>query len=252
MAHDPLARKIALAYSRKYHLEYEDALSEARSGLVRATETFDPDRGWRFSTYAMHWSRAAVQDFVRRSSSMLSLPQGHSVKKVLGSVSKLKALDAFSPDSEGEKKGAAMLGIEPQRLREILFAMSMKTVTIDGASHVGDEDNIGLHEKLADDSEPIDDVFAKKEEMDIRLGWLKTGVDSLSQRDREIFEARFLKEEPEPLFLLGEKYGVSKERIRQLESRAIEKVTKTVRNLAGLESNKDDSMSAARISRKTN
>lgn len=234
-SHLRLVARIAMGY-RGYGLPIGEVISEGNVGLMQAVKRFDPDRGFRLATYAMWWIKAAIQEYILRSWSLVKMGTTAAQKKLFFNLRKLKGqLQALE---EGD--------LHPDQVKAIATKLA-----------VPEEDVISMNRRLAGDSslnaplradaeggewqdwlvdEEIDQESAlvDREEMDNRRGYLLEAMDSLTPREKRIFEARRLAEDPLTLEELSTEFGVSRERIRQIEVRAFEKVQKAVKKSAEL------------------
>lgn len=233
-AHMRLAISMASKY-RKYGAPVGDLIQEAGLGLMKAADKFDPDRGVRFSTYAMWWIKASIQDFVMRNWS--------SVRT--GSTGSQKALFFNLRRVEGQiQREAAELGerLDPHQLRARvaqqigvpLADVEMMSGRLAGGDvslnvhQAGDADGREWIETIADEAPGADEVVAEGRDSAVLRGWLDEALDGLSERERRIIVERRLREVPRTLAALGDDLNLSKERVRQIEVAALGKMRRTL------------------------
>ncbi len=222
LAHLPLAGKMARKTQRGWSVPGggvdEDLFSEAVAGMFRAARTFDPGRGFRFSTYAMHWIRSALQDGARRSRVPVVLPHGrnpHTVARALERLSRGGSRDV-SLDGPGGGELARSLGMDIEEARALVRAAQAVFVPLDGGGGNG-----GMADLLVDGSDDPEDVARRAEEERQVRAWLERSLETLSPREVRVIRDRRLREEPLTLAEIGEREGVSRERIRQIEGEAM-------------------------------
>jgi len=232
-SHLRLAVKIAMGY-RGYGLPLAEIISEGNVGLMQALNRFEPERDVRFSTYAMWWIKASIQDYILRSWSLVKIGTTAAQRKLFFKLRsakiKIAALESGDLQPDHVAKIAKDLDVADHEVIEMNRRM------------VGDKSiNVPLKEdgetgewqdRLVDGSPSPETIVAEQDEKERRLHALAAAVEVLSGRERRIFEARHLADEPETLEQLAEKFNVSRERIRQIEVRAFEKVRKATRNFA--------------------
>jgi RNA polymerase sigma-32 factor len=230
-SHLRLVAKIAMGY-RGYDLPVADVVSEGNVGLIQAVKRFEPERGFRLATYAMWWIKAAIQEYILRSWSLVKMGTTANQKKLFFNLRKAKSkIFAFEDGDlrpEQVKLIAVRLGVTEREVvdmnRRLGGDASLNTP-------IRDEDEFGeWQDWLADDSPSQERLLLESEELDSRRQALGEALRVLDNRERRIFEARRLAEEPITLGELAEEFGVSRERVRQIEVRAFEKVEKSVRN----------------------
>ena len=224
-SHLRLVAKIAMGY-RGYGLPISEVVSEGNIGLMTAVKKFDPDRGFRLATYAMWWIRAAIQEYVLRSWSLVKLGTTASQKKLFFGLrkakSKISAYEEGDLTSEHVTKIAKSLGVAEQEVinmnRRLSGDMSLN------APLSRDDDTGEWQDWLVDTSASAETILADEEETENRHQLLVDAMTVLNDREREIFRRRRLQDEPSTLEELALEYNVSRERIRQIEVRAFEKV----------------------------
>ncbi|MDH5748477.1 MAG: RNA polymerase sigma factor RpoH [Rhodospirillales bacterium] len=232
-SHLRLVCKMAMKY-RGYGLPVADLISEGNIGLMKAVRKFEPDRGFRLSTYAIWWIRASITEYILKSWSMVKLGTVSAQKKLFFSLrrtkSQLKILDDCDLTPEQADQLSERLGVPA----DDIVAMNRRLAARDTSLNVpmGDDEGMEFQDTLKDEALSPEMAFAESEELSLRGGFLKTAVAALPERERHIFTERNLSEEPKTLEELGQYYGVSRERVRQLEARAMERVQKAVLDAA--------------------
>jgi RNA polymerase sigma-32 factor len=229
-SHLRLVAKIAMGY-RGYGLPVSDLISEGNIGLMQAVRRFDPDRGFRLATYAMWWIRSTIQEFVIRSWSLVKMGTTGAQKKLFFGLRRAK--QAISALEEGDltpdhaEAIATRLGVAPQEVQEMNQRMAgdnslnapMQTIDAGGGE---------WQDQLEDEAASPEAELIETQEMDFRRQALSTALTTLDLRERQIFEARHLREAPATYGELSEVHGVSRERVRQIEARAFAKVQSAV------------------------
>ncbi|MGF1553528.1 MAG: RNA polymerase sigma factor RpoH [Paracoccaceae bacterium] len=235
-SHLRLAAKIAMGY-RGYGLPTAEVISEANVGLMQAVKRFDPDKGFRLATYAMWWIRASIQENILRSWSMVKLGTTAAQKKLFFNLRKAKgkigALEDGDMRPEHVDKIAHDLGVSVDEVVSMNRRLSGGGDSSLNTPLKGDgESTTEWQDWLADDEADQATVYAESQEMDARRELLTAALDTLNDREKHILTERRLKDEPVTLEELSKEYGVSRERIRQIEVRAFEKLQKRMRELA--------------------
>jgi RNA polymerase sigma-32 factor len=237
-SHLRLVAKIAMGY-RGYGLPISEVVSEGNVGLMQAVKRFEPDKGFRLATYAMWWIKAAIQEYILRSWSLVKMGTTANQKKLFFNLrkakSKISALEDGDLRPDQVKLIAKRLGVTEQDVvdmnRRLGGDMSLNAPIRD------DGDAGEWQDWLADDQTDQETRLAESEEADNRRMALNDALTVLNDRERRIFEARRLADEPMTLEDLAAEFGVSRERVRQIEVRAFEKVQKAVKNrVASMES----------------
>ncbi len=232
-SHLRLVAKIAMGY-RGYGLPIGEVVSEGNVGLMQAVKKFDPEKGFRLATYAMWWIRASIQEYVLRSWSLVKLGTTASQKKLFFNLRRIKGqINAYE---DGD--------LRPEKVKEIAKQLN-----------VSEEDVISMNQRmqgdaslnaplrqdaevgewqdwLVDDQVDQETALGDAQELNERLDLLKQSMSELNEREEEIFEARRLSDPPKTLEQLSQQFGVSRERIRQIEVRAFEKVQEAVTSAA--------------------
>ena len=237
ISHLRLVAKIARGY-RGYGLPIADLISEGHVGLMQAVERFEPERGFRFSTYAVWWIKAAIQGYILRSWSLVKMGTTASHRKLFFNLRKAKsrisALDEGDMRPDQVKLIAKRLGVTERAVIDMNRRLGGDASLNDTIRE--ESDSSEWQDWLADESLDQETTLAASEEFDNRRKALSDALGVLNGRDRRIFEGRRLAEDPITLAELADEFGVSRERVRQIEVRAFEKVQKVVKNrLAAIE-----------------
>ena len=230
-SHLRLVAKIAMGY-RGYGLPISEVISEGNVGLMQAVKRFEPEKGFRLATYAMWWIKASIQEYILRSWSLVKMGTTANQKKLFFNLrkakSKISALQEGDLRPDQVKLIAQRLGVTEQDVVDMNRRLGGDASL--NAPIREDGDSGEWQDWLADDSESQETVMAEHEELDNRRKALSSALDVLNERERRIFEARRLADDPVTLEELAEEFGVSRERVRQIEVRAFEKVQKAVKN----------------------
>ena len=234
-SHLRLVAKIAMGY-RGYGLPVSELISEGNIGLMQGVKKFEADRGFRLATYAMWWIRASIQEFILRSWSLVKMGTTAAQKKLFFNLRRMKAkLDAFEDGDlkpEDLAKIAKDLGVTEEEVTSMNRRMAMGGDT--SLNVPMREDGEGQWQDwLADDAPLQDAVVAEAQEADVRHTMLVSAMDDLNEREKHILTERRLTDDPKTLKELSQVYGVSRERVRQIEVRAFEKLQKAMMRLAG-------------------
>ena len=235
-SHLRLVAKIAMGY-RGYGLPVSELISEGNIGLMQGVKKFEPDRGFRLATYAMWWIRASIQEFILRSWSLVKMGTTAAQKKLFFNLRRMKnQLEAFE---DGDLKPADVtkiatdLGVTEAEVISMNRRMAMGGDTSLNAP-LRDTDGEGQWQDFLVDNGPLqDEIVADDEERQVRHDLLHQAMESLNDREKNILVERRLSEEPKTLEDLSQVYGVSRERIRQIEVRAFEKLQAALLRLAG-------------------
>jgi RNA polymerase sigma-32 factor len=230
-SHLRLVAKIAMGY-RGYGLPISEIVSEGNVGLMQAVKRFEPEKGFRLATYAMWWIKAAIQEYILRSWSLVKMGTTANQKKLFFNLrkakSKISALNEGDLRPEQVKTIAKRLGVTEKDVVDMNRRLSGDASL--NAPIRDDGDSGEWQDWLADDSAGQEEVLARSEEAENRHNALTSALTVLNDRERRIFEARRLADEPVTLEELAAEFGVSRERVRQIEVRAFEKVQKAVKN----------------------
>jgi RNA polymerase sigma-32 factor len=229
--------KIAMGY-RGYGLPVSELISEGNIGLMQGVKKFEPDRGFRLATYAMWWIRASIQEFILRSWSLVKMGTTAAQKKLFFNLRRMKnQIEAFEEGDlspENVAKIAKDLGVTEEEVTSMNRRMGMGGDTSLNAPLKGDEGGENQWQDFLVDSGPLqDEVIAEDQESRVRHDLLLTALDGLNDREKNILMERRLTDEPKTLEELSQVYGVSRERIRQIEVRAFEKLQAGLLRLAG-------------------
>jgi RNA polymerase sigma-32 factor len=235
-SHLRLVAKIAMGY-RGYGLPIGEIISEGNVGLMQAVKRFEPDMGFRLATYAMWWIRASIQEYILRSWSLVKMGTTASQKKLFFNLRKAKnRISAFEEGDlkpENVEKIAHRLGVSKQDVIDMNRRMNGDSSLNTPLREEGEGE---WQDWLVDESDDQEQLLLAQEEKNNRFKALQSALEVLNPRERRIFEARRLSDEPVTLEDLSEEFGVSRERVRQIEVRAFEKVQSAVRGgLARLE-----------------
>ena len=229
-SHLRLVAKIAMGY-RGYGLPIGEVISEGNVGLMQAVKRFEPEKGFRLATYAMWWIRAAIQEYILRSWSLVKMGTTASQKRLFFNLRRVKgqiqALEEGELRPEHVDQIATKLGVSKEdvvSMNRRLGGDASLNAPLRADSEAGE-----WQDWLVDDSPGQEERLAESEELDSRRQLLQDAMGVLNERERRIFEARRLAEDPITLEELSTEFGVSRERVRQIEVRAFEKVQKAVR-----------------------
>ena len=236
-SHLRLVAKIAMGY-RGYGLPVSELISEGNIGLMQGVKKFDPERGFRLATYAMWWIKASIQEFILRSWSLVKMGTTASQKKLFFNLRRMKKnLEAFEDTDlhpDDVRKIATDLGVPEADVVSMNRRMLMGGDASLNVSLRGDEEGAGQWQDWLVDDRPLqDETVADAEEASVRHEMLTDALDVLNERERHILTDRRLSEEPKTLEELSQVYNVSRERVRQIEVRAFEKLQKAMQRIAG-------------------
>jgi RNA polymerase sigma-32 factor len=234
-SHLRLVAKIAMGY-RGYGLPTSELISEGNIGLMQGVKKFEPDRGFRLATYAMWWIRASIQEYILRSWSLVKMGTTAAQKKLFFNLRRMKSkLDAFEDGDlrpEDVTKIATDLGVAESDVVSMNRRMAMGGDTSLNVSMR--EDGEGQWQDWLQDDAPLQDkVVADAQEADVRHTMLMDAMSDLNDREKHILTERRLTDDPKTLEELSQVYGVSRERVRQIEVRAFEKLQKSMMRIAG-------------------
>jgi len=231
-SHLRLVAKIAMGY-RGYGLPVSEMISEGNIGLMQAVKKFEPEKGFRLATYAMWWIKASIQEYILRSWSLVKIGTTTAQKKLFFNLKKLK--NQISPRAEGDLKNehvkeiASRLDVSEDEVVSMNRRLSGKEQSLNAP--IG-EDGDEWQDWLVDKNMDQEVSFAQQEEMENRKDLLKDSISILNEREREILYSRRLTDDPLTLEDLSKKYKISRERIRQIENKAFEKLQKHMINSA--------------------
>ena len=229
-SHLRLVAKIAMGY-RGYGLPIGEVISEGNVGLMQAVKKFEPDKGFRLATYAMWWIKASIQEFVLRSWSLVKMGTTANQKKLFFNLRKVKsqieALEEGDLRPDQVQLIAKKLGVTEEDVISMNRRLGGDTSL---NAHLRDDSEGEWQDWLVDESDNQEEMLAQSEEASMRHGLLQEAMEKLTDRERRVFEARRLQDDPVTLEDLSQEFGVSRERIRQIEVRAFDKVQKAVKN----------------------
>lgn len=228
-SHLRLVAKIASKYSG-YGLPLSDLVSEGNIGLMRAVKKFEPERGFRLSTYAMWWIRASIQEYILRSWSLVKIGTTAAQKKLFFNLRKMKSRmqvlqeGDLAPEHVG--KIAKQLKVSEHEVVSMNGRLASTDHSLNAAYH--DDGESEWIDRLVEEGDNQETLLGRDEEMSVRRRMLDGALGHLNERERHIFLERRLKEQPTTLEVLSHQFGISRERVRQIEVRAFEKVQKSV------------------------
>jgi len=232
-SHLRLVAKIAMGY-RGYGLPLSELISEGNVGMMQAVKRFDPDRGFRLATYAMWWIRASIQEYILRSWSLVKMGTTAAQKKLFFNLRKIKsqmrALEEGDLTPEHVKKIAQELNVPETDVVNMNRRLASPDHSLNAPLRSDGEGE--WQDWLVDDTESQEVKLAESQEYERRQRLLERALKSLNPRERDILVARRLREEPTTLEALSQRYSVSRERVRQIEVRAFEKLQKAMRSYA--------------------
>jgi RNA polymerase sigma-32 factor len=224
-SHLRLVAKIAMGY-RGYGLPTSELISEGNIGLMQGVKKFEPERGFRLATYAMWWIRASIQEYILRSWSLVKMGTTAAQKKLFFNLRRMKSrLDAFE---DGD--------LRPEHVTKIatdLGVAETDVVSMNRRMAMGGDGEGQWQDWLQDDAPLQDKIVADAQEADVRHSMLVSAMDDLNDREQHILTERRLTDDPKTLEELSQVYGVSRERVRQIEVRAFEKLQKAMMRIAG-------------------
>ena len=232
-SHLRLVAKIAMGY-RGYGLPLSDLISEGNVGMMQAVKRFEPDRGFRLATYAMWWIRASIQEFILRSWSLVKIGTTAAQKKLFFNLRKLKgqlqAIDNGDLSAEHVRSIAETLEVPEADVVDMNRRLGAPDHSLNAPVRADTE--IEWQDTLVDEAVSQEVGLIQRQELGNRRRMLNTAIETLDERERHILTERHLREQPTTLEALSRLYGVSRERVRQIEERALQKVQKMVRKMA--------------------
>nr|WP_291158328.1 RNA polymerase sigma factor RpoH [Ensifer sp. SSB1] len=233
-SHLRLVAKIAMGY-RGYGLPIGEVVSEGNVGLMQAVKKFEPDRGFRLATYAMWWIKAAIQEYILRSWSLVKMGTTANQKRLFFNLRRLKgkiqALDEGDLKPEHVKEIATTLKVSEDEVISMNRRLS-GDASLNAPIKASEGDSGQWQDWLVDDHDNQEEILIEQDELESRRALLANAMKVLNDRERRIFEARRLTEEPLTLEDLSAEFDISRERVRQIEVRAFEKVQDAVRKAA--------------------
>ena len=230
-SHLRLVAKIAMGY-RGYGLPVNELISEGNIGLMQAVKKFDPDKGFRLATYAMWWIKAGIQEYVLRSWSLVKMGTTAAQKKLFFNLKKLKK--QIAPKQEGDLKKDQVeeisnrLGVKSEEVVSMNRRMMGQEKSLNDPIKSGEKEE--WQDWVVDESLDQELYISQKQELEEKKSLLNEAIKILNEREREIIEERKLAENPKTLDELSKKYKISRERIRQIETKAFEKLQKAMLN----------------------
>jgi RNA polymerase sigma-32 factor len=229
-SHLRLVAKIAMGY-RGYGLPLSELISEGNVGMMQAVKRFDPDRGFRLATYAMWWIRAAIQEYILHSWSLVKMGTTAAQKKLFFNLRKLKgqlqAIDEGDLSPEHVKKIATELDVPEADVVSMNRRLSAPDHSLNAPLRADSEGE--WQDWLVDERETQETRLGDRQELGLRRDLLQNAMQHLNEREKNILIERRLKEDPTTLEELSQKYGISRERVRQIEVRAFEKLQKAIK-----------------------
>jgi RNA polymerase sigma-32 factor len=232
-SHLRLVAKIAMGY-RGYGLPVSELISEGNVGMMQAVKRFDPERGFRLATYAMWWIRAAIQEYILHSWSLVKMGTTAAQKKLFFNLRKLKgqmqAIEEGDLAPEQVTKIAETLNVPEVDVVNMNRRLAAPDHSLNAPLRIDGDGE--WQDWLVDETESQESLLAESEELDKRRELLQAAMTTLNKRERHILQERRLKESPTTLEDLSQEYGISRERVRQIEVRAFEKLQKAIRNAA--------------------
>lgn len=217
--------KIAHEY-RGYGLKLLDIIQEGNIGLMKAVKKFDPDRGLRFITYAVWWIRAYIHNFIIRNWSLVKIGTTQAQKKLFFKLNQVRSAIQRITGSEDTKAIARELNVRDDEVQDMARRMAGRDTSLDMRLIEGED--FTLLDSLADERENQEELLIKQQEKQITTSHIHGALQELNDRERRIVEERILHEEPRTLQALADDFGISRERVRQLEKNALEKIRKTL------------------------
>ena len=234
-SHLRLAAKIAMGY-RGYGLPQAEVISEANVGLMQAVKRFDPEKGFRLATYAMWWIRASIQEYILRSWSLVKMGTTSAQKKLFFNLRKAKsrigALDDGDMHPDNVTKIAGDLGVSEDEVISMNRRLSGGDASLNAMVSADGEGSMEWQDWLEDEDADQAADYEMQNELSMRRDMLNSAMSSLNDRERDILTQRRLVDEVKTLEELSESYGVSRERVRQIEVRAFEKLQNKMREMA--------------------
>lgn len=229
-SHLRLVAKIAMGY-RGYGLPIGEVISEGNVGLMQAVKKFDPEKGFRLATYAMWWIKASIQEYVLRSWSLVKMGTTANQKRLFFNLRKLKgklrALEDGELKQENVTKIADTLGVSEEEVRSMNQRLS-GDASLNAPIKAAEGESGQWQDWLVDESESQESTLIKQDELEVRREMLADALEVLNEREQRIFVARRLSEDPLTLEELSGEFDISRERVRQIEVRAFEKVQKAM------------------------
>ena len=233
-SHLRLVAKIAMGY-RGYGLPIGEVVSEGNVGLMQAVKKFEPDRGFRLATYAMWWIKAAIQEYILRSWSLVKMGTTANQKRLFFNLRRLKGRIQAIEDGDLKPDQVKEIATKLKVSEEEVISMNRRLsgdASLNAPIKASEGDSGQWQDWLVDDHESQEDILIEQDELDNRRAMLAGALKVLNDREKRIFEARRLREDPVTLEELSAEFDISRERVRQIEVRAFEKVQDAVREAA--------------------
>ncbi|MEO0465329.1 MAG: RNA polymerase sigma factor RpoH [Pseudomonadota bacterium] len=232
-SHLRLVAKIAMGY-RGYGLPMAEVISEGNVGLMQSVKKFDPDKGFRLATYAMWWIRAAIQEYILRSWSLVKLGTTAAQKKLFFNLRRIKGEIAALEEGDLKPDQVTEIATRLNVAEKDVISMNGRMSASDASLNVpmGQDGDMEWQDWLSDDEPNQAHEFAQKQEFNARMDLLTSAMADLNEREKHILTERRLSDEPKTLEELSQVYNVSRERIRQIEVRAFEKLQKAMQKMA--------------------
>ena len=231
-SHLRLVAKIAMGY-RGYGLPVTDLISEGNVGIMQAVKKFDPERGFRLATYAMWWIRAQIQEYVLHSWSLVKIGTTAAQKKLFFNLKKLKnqlnSIDSGQLSPENAREIATRLNVKEAEVLDMNNRLFSGDQSLN--VQVGDEGDTEWQDMLIDSNDTQDNILANSNELLYRMKIFEKALSVLNEREKDIISLRKLKDKPLKLEELSKKFSISRERVRQIEEKAFEKLQKQVSNI---------------------
>jgi RNA polymerase sigma-32 factor len=233
-SHLRLVAKIAMGY-RGYGLPIGEVISEGNVGLMQAVKKFDPERGFRLATYAMWWIKASIQEYILRSWSLVKMGTTANQKRLFFNLRKVKSRIQAVEDGDLRPDQVAEIATKLNVSEEEVISMNRRLAgdaSLNAPIRASEGESGQWQDWLVDDSDNQEDMLVEQDELETRRAMLKSALSVLNEREKRIFEARRLRDDPITLEDLSSEFDISRERVRQIEVRAFEKVQDAVQKAA--------------------
>ncbi|WP_394688093.1 RNA polymerase sigma factor RpoH [Hoeflea sp.] len=233
-SHLRLVAKIAMGY-RGYGLPIGEVISEGNVGLMQAVKKFDPERGFRLATYAMWWIKASIQEYILRSWSLVKMGTTANQKRLFFNLRKVKSKIQAVEDGDLRPDQVAEIATKLNVSEEEVISMNRRLsgdASLNAPIKASEGESGQWQDWLVDESDSQEDMLVEQDELESRRAMLKSALDVLNEREKRIFEARRLRDDPITLEDLSGEFDISRERVRQIEVRAFEKVQDAVQKAA--------------------
>jgi RNA polymerase sigma-32 factor len=233
-SHLRLVAKIAMGY-RGYGLPIGEVISEGNVGLMQAVKKFDPERGFRLATYAMWWIKASIQEYILRSWSLVKMGTTANQKRLFFNLRKVKSKIQAVEDGDLRPEQVSEIATKLNVSEEEVVSMNRRLsgdASLNAPIKASEGESGQWQDWLVDDSESQEDMLVEQDELESRRAMLKSALEVLNEREKRIFEARRLRDDPITLEDLSGEFNISRERVRQIEVRAFEKVQDAVQKAA--------------------